>query len=38
MTYRRKVTPGDWIADGGNGDKWAIKPDIFAKTYEAVTA
>jgi len=28
------VTPGDWIATGVNGEHWAIKPDIFATTYE----
>jgi hypothetical protein len=30
------VTPGDWIATGVNGEHWAIKADIFAKTYEKV--
>ncbi len=27
--------PGDWIARGEEGEIWAIKPNIFAKTYEA---
>jgi hypothetical protein len=30
------VNPGDWIAKGGAGEFWAIKPDIFAATYEQV--
>lgn len=25
---------GDWIATGINGEHWAIKDDIFKKTYE----
>ena len=28
--------PGDWIITGVNGEKYPCKPDIFAKTYEAV--
>ena len=28
------VHDGDWIATGIDGEHWAIKPDIFAKTYE----
>lgn len=28
------VTPGDWIATGVQGEHWAIKPDVFAATYE----
>jgi len=31
------VCPGDWIATGVAGEHWAIKPDIFDATYEAVT-
>ena len=31
-----EVSPGDWIATGGGGDRWAIKPEIFAATYEAM--
>lgn len=31
-----EVTPGDWIATGGAGDKWSIKDSIFKATYEAV--
>jgi len=32
------VTPGDWIATGVKGEHWPIKPDIFAATYEPVSA
>jgi hypothetical protein len=28
--------PGDWIITGVNGEKYPCKPDIFAKTYEAI--
>jgi hypothetical protein len=28
------VCPKDWIITGVNGEKYACKPDIFAKTYE----
>ena len=28
------VSPGDWIATGSQGERWPIKPDIFAATYE----
>lgn len=28
--------PGDWIIQGVNGEIYPCKPDIFAKTYEAV--
>ncbi|MBM3967690.1 MAG: hypothetical protein FJ308_21935 [Planctomycetes bacterium] len=28
--------PGDWIIRGVNGEYYPCKPDIFAKTYEAV--
>jgi len=31
------VCPGDWIPTGVQGEHWAIKPDIFEATYEAVT-
>ncbi len=31
-----EVTPGDWIIIGVAGEKYACKPDIFVKTYEAV--
>lgn len=27
---------GDWIIKGVNGELYPCKPDIFAKTYEAV--
>ena len=26
----------DWIAKGIDGEMWAVKPDIFEKTYELV--
>lgn len=29
-----KVTPGDWIIKGVNGEFYPCKPDIFEKTYE----
>jgi hypothetical protein len=32
------VCPGDWIATGTKGEHWAIKPDVFAATYELVEA
>ena len=31
-----KVTFGDWIIQGVNGEIYPCKPDIFEKTYEAV--
>lgn len=31
------VIPGDWIATGVKGEHWAIKPDVFAATYEIAT-
>jgi hypothetical protein len=30
------VCPGDWIIRGVQGELYPCKPDIFAKTYEAV--
>lgn len=30
------VQPGDWIVTGIAGEHWAVKPDIFWQTYEAV--
>ena len=30
------VSPGDWIIRGVEGEFYPCKPDIFAKTYEAV--
>ena len=30
------VTPGDYVIRGVNGEFYACKPDIFAKTYEPV--
>jgi hypothetical protein len=30
------VCPGDMIIEGVNGEFYPCKPDIFAKTYEAV--
>jgi hypothetical protein len=32
-----RVTPGDWIVTGIKGEKWAVKPDVFEATYEAVS-
>lgn len=29
-----RVTPGDWIITGVEGELYPCKPDIFAKTYE----
>lgn len=31
------ATPGDWIIKGVNNEFYPCKPDIFAKTYEAVS-
>lgn len=31
-----EVSLGDWIVSGAAGEHYAIKPDIFAKTYEEV--
>lgn len=31
-----RAEPGDWIICGVNGELYPCKPDIFAKTYEAV--
>lgn len=31
------VTPGDWIITGVRGERYPIKPDIFAQTYTPVT-
>ena len=31
-----RVTPGDWIITGVQGEHYPCKPDIFAATYEAV--
>ena len=33
---KMNVTPGDWIITGVEGEKYAIKPHIFLKTYEPV--
>ena len=30
------ASPGDWIIRGVNGEFYPCKPDIFAKTYDAV--
>lgn len=30
------VSPGDWIVTGVQGEKYLVKPDIFAATYEPV--
>lgn len=31
-----KVSRGDWVITGVNGEKYPCKPDIFEKTYEPV--
>lgn len=31
-----KIRYGDWIATGANGEHWAIRDDIFRKTYVPV--
>lgn len=31
-----KLTVGDWIATGTNGEHWAVKDEIFKKTYQPV--
>ncbi len=31
-----KIRYGDWIATGANGEHWAIRDDIFKKTYQEV--
>lgn len=31
---KHEVTPGDWIVTGVQGENYAVKPDIFAATYE----
>lgn len=33
---RMKVSEGDWIITGVDGEKYPCKPDIFEKTYELV--
>lgn len=33
-TMRANV--GDWIITGVNGEQYPCKPDIFAKSYEAI--
>lgn len=30
------VCPGDWIVTGVQGERYPVKPDIFAATYEPV--
>lgn len=30
------ASPGDWVIRGVSGEFYPYKPDIFAKTYEAV--
>lgn len=31
-----RVSPGDWVITGVNGEKYPCKPDVFAKTYDPV--
>jgi hypothetical protein len=33
-----RAAPGDWIIKGVQGELYPCKPDIFAQTYERVTA
>ncbi|WP_405029140.1 hypothetical protein [Lactiplantibacillus plantarum] len=33
LTGSGKVDVGDWIATGVNGEHWAVKNDVFKKTY-----
>ena len=33
---RMRVTPGDWIITGIQGERYPCKPDIFEATYEPV--
>jgi hypothetical protein len=33
-----RASPGDWIIRGVNGELYPCKPNIFAKTYDAVAA
>jgi len=30
------ASPGDWIVTGIKGEKYPVKPDIFAETYKEV--
>ncbi len=30
-----KADPGDWIMTGVKGEQWPIKPEVFAKSYDA---
>lgn len=32
-----KVSVGDWIITGVNGEKYPCKPDVFQKTYDRVS-
>jgi hypothetical protein len=34
---RMHASPGDWVVTGVDGERWPVKPDIFARTYELVT-
>jgi hypothetical protein len=29
-----QASPGDWIVQGLQGERWPVKPDIFEQTYE----
>lgn len=33
---RMRAEPGDWIITGVQGERYPCKPDIFARSYEAV--
>ncbi|WP_219634235.1 PGDYG domain-containing protein [Lactobacillus sp. 3B(2020)] len=30
------INPGDWILTGVDGEHWAVKDEIFNKTYKKV--
>lgn len=34
---RKWISPGDWIITGVRGERYPIRGDIFAETYERVT-
>lgn len=31
-----RANPGDWIVTGIKGEKYPVRPDIFAETYEPI--
>lgn len=32
-----KASKGDWIITGVDGERYPVKPEIFAKTYEVIS-